>query len=219
MAGPKQANELVQSLTSVPNIVGGLGLSVAAAQKAFTLEYMEAVERILVMSQALMPPARPEVAGNEDEAKAVAERHEAAASVFRNLLMAMAPSRYQFTQTTVKVKMDLAQTMSMGANVGLGVNIGAVAVNASLSIGFGYDYRAAAEVTAVIDAIPPDRQVFQTLMENARQFRGESQELPERTVVDRSIQDKALEIYKRTVDGAKVPTIEDEPADTDPPQG
>ena len=35
-----KTSELIQDLNSVPSIVGALGLSIAAAQKAFNLDYL-----------------------------------------------------------------------------------------------------------------------------------------------------------------------------------
>ena len=47
-------SNLIKDLSTVPTIVGGLGLSIAAAQKAFNLDYLENIERLLAMTKKLM---------------------------------------------------------------------------------------------------------------------------------------------------------------------
>src|SRR5262249_1126221 len=110
-----------------------------------------------------------------------------------------APSRYQFTETTLSVRIDLAQSMSVNTGVGLGVGYGGVALNASLALGYRYDYRAAAECRTVINAIPSDATMLQTLLERAKELNAKALELPARTEVDQDIITQSQKIVEKIV--------------------
>ena len=162
-------SKLIKDLNQVPNIVGGLGLSIAAAQKALNLDYLEGLERILIMGTRLLgtdPPPAPGTTPTKKTEDQIAGE-EAAKKIVIGLLTAFAPPRYQFTETTLDVKLDLAQSMDLGASVGLGLGFPGVAVNAALSVGYAYDYRAAAEVRTVLHATPGDPTLTQTLLSRA----------------------------------------------------
>ncbi len=200
---PSGASVLVKDLANVPSIVGALGLSIAEAQKAFNLDYLESLERLLAMTKSLLGEKK-QGAGDTTADLAPAEREKLEA--FRQLVFEMikscAPSRYQFTETTLKVRMDLAQSLDVGANVGFGLALGAVAVNAGLSIGFGYDYRAAAECHTVIHAIPADSTAMQTLLSRAKELNDKALELPERSTVDSKVLEQAATIFEKLVGAA-----------------
>jgi hypothetical protein len=165
------ASRLVQDLQTVPSIVGGLGLSVAAAQKALNLDYIENVARCVDMIR--------ELAG-QDAADADPQSVGA-------LLKQLAPSRYQFTETTLTARLDLAQRMDRAGAGSLGVAFGAVAVNAAFSFAYGYDYRAAAEVRAVLHAIPANENLFDRLIARAKELG--SPTLPETHPVDTELKE------------------------------
>lgn len=204
----KPATKLINDLTHVPHIVGGLGLSIAAAQKAFNHDYLDSVERILAMTKMLLG----EVQGDgEGRAAAVTDDTEltklrALADVFRDLLTAVAPPRYQFTETTLTVKLDLAQSMDSTATAGLGFGMGGVSVNAAFTAGFAYDYRAAAEVRTVIQAIPADRLAFQKLLDRAKELSDKVLALPEDMAgVDKELLDKQAALFEK-ITGLKAAT-------------
>lgn len=156
-------SKLTNDLSKVANIVGELGLSIAKAQKVFNLDYMENIQVLLAEIKKLL--------GTETDVDKIKP-------VLQDLLKAMAPSRYQYTQTTLDVKLDLAQSFDFKGTVGASGGFGAVAINAAFTIGYGYDYRAAAQCRTVINAIPADQTVFQPLMENAKELSTHVQTLP-----------------------------------------
>ncbi len=148
-------------LITVAKIVGQLGLSVADAQREFDVNYINRMTDFVKIANSMLT-----IAG-QDNGTAV-----------REILMKLAPSHYQFTETTLTVKMDLAQTLSVSAGLGVSVGVGAVAVNASMSVAYGTDQRSAAEIKTVIHAIPADRGVMDTLLQRAKDQ--PSAALPER---------------------------------------
>mgnify|MGYP001477083893 CR=1 FL=1 len=103
------ASKLIKDLSHVPNIIAGLGLGIAEAQAHFDLEYVRSLERIAVMSQSLLKsvPAGTTAADQE--------RNLALAGFVKEMLLALAPAHYQFTETTLTVKLDLAQTLDVAA--------------------------------------------------------------------------------------------------------
>ena len=78
------ASKLINDLTKVPNIIADLGLGIANAQKQMNSGYLDAL-RILVAQVASITKGLPE---GPETARFVSE-----------LLMNLAPPRYQFTQT------------------------------------------------------------------------------------------------------------------------
>ena len=185
-----KAGRLVQDLSNVPSIVGSLGLAVAEAQKAFNLDYLDNIERILGLIKALLDA--------KDESGADVDLGEHVAFV-EAMLLQLAPSRYQFTETTLEVSMDLAQTLDVGASAGFSAGVGAIALNASVTVGFGYDYRAAAHVKSVLHAIPTDKAAFNALLGRAKDLDAKTLELPPGATVDTDIATGAVGITSKMV--------------------
>ena len=143
------STKIIQDLNSVANIVGGLGLSIAEAQRAMNLDYLDAVERLVVLATALQKQA-PAAGG---AAKNISDDN---AKFVQGFIAQFAPTRYQYGETTLKVRLDLAQTLNASGGAGVGVGFGAVAVNASAAFAYGSQYQAAAEVSTIIQAVPAD---------------------------------------------------------------
>jgi hypothetical protein len=188
-------SKLIDDLSHVPNIIGGLGLSIAAAQKALNSDFLDSMERIIAMTKMLLGGVKaPAAAGGDPQAVTADEqaRIDDMREVLRGLITAAAPARYQFTETTLSVKLDLAQSMDVAGSASLGLGFGAVAVNAALSIGYSYDYRAAAECRTVLHAITADSNatVFNALLDRAKSINSSALALPERSTVDQGILDK-----------------------------
>ena len=123
----QRASMLINDLSKVPNIVGGLGLAIAAAQKAFNLDYVESLERVVGLIQMLLAGKG---ADGKDLDTEQAQRLAEARPAIADMIKALAPSRYQYTETTLSVRLDLAQTKSVDVSAGLGVGYGGIAVNA-----------------------------------------------------------------------------------------
>lgn len=193
MAG--QANILIKDLSNVPSIIGALGLSISAAQKAFNLEYLENLEKMITMAKRLLGQE-----GLENN-----QKFQEFNALISNMVLTLAPTRYQFTETTLSVRLDLAQTMSKGEQVGLGVNMGAVAVNAAMTSAFGFDYRAAAEVKTVLQAVPPDVAAFKALLGRAAMISNDAIALPSPATVDQNIIDTTERIFNKLVDTTTSP--------------
>jgi len=204
-----KTSKLIQDLSYVPHIVGGLGLSIAAAQKAFNADYLENIEKIVALAKAVAGGKKADAEGKpiemtEDEAKRYAEFQ----SFFKEMLIALAPPRYQYSETTLTVKLDLAQSMDFGASVGLGLGFGGVTLNAAFTIGYSYDYRAAAECKTVIHAIPADPGTFVKLLERAAVINDKALTLPERSAVDENIIETTTRIFEKMIgEGVKPPAI------------
>ena len=107
------ASKLINDLTKVPNIIADLGLGIANAQKQMNSGYLDAL-RILVAQVASITKGLPE---GPETAKFVSE-----------LLMNLAPPRYQFTQTELNVKLDLSQSIDVSVQAGIGFGLGAFVV-------------------------------------------------------------------------------------------
>src|SRR4051812_1709818 len=107
-------SKLIRDLRTVPDIIAGLGFAVADAQKAFNAQYLDGVERLLAMTRMLIP--------NDAEVGQDPKR-DAAAGLFKELLGACAPPRYQFTETTLTVKLDLAQSLDVAGGLGIGIGM------------------------------------------------------------------------------------------------
>lgn len=195
------SSKIIEDLTHIPNIIAGLGLSIAQAQKAFDLDYIQSLERILVMAQSLLGGRSSGEGGTQSTELSAAERERLAQfqGFFKELIVALAPSRYQFTETTLSVKLDLAQHLDVSAGGGVSAGISGVAVNAALSIGYGSDYRGAAECRTVLQAIPSDPATLRLLLDRAKELSNKELTLPARSKADSEILSQSSRIYERMV--------------------
>lgn len=199
------SSKIIEDLTHIPNIIGGLGLGIAEAQRHFDLNYLEGIERMLVMAKSFLGDQK-----NPDDQKKLDQFQ----TIIKEFLMAFAPTRYQFTETTLTVKLDLAQHLDVAASGGVSAGIGAVAVNASLAIGFGQDYRGAAEVRTVLQAVPPDPATLRTMLDRANQLSQKELTLPERSALDKKVEERAGSIFEKMVGFKSTPVKDQLPAAT-----
>lgn len=194
------ASQLINDLSHVPNIIGGLGLSIAAAQKALDANYLDGVERLLLLSKMMLAPTKDD---GSQPTPAELDAINKAQDMIRDLLIKFAPSHYQYTETTLDVKLDLAQSFNLDTSVGLGVGFGAVSLNAALTIGYGYDYRAAAECKTVIHAIPADPGVMNRLLDRAATINDKPLTLPDKNSVDARLIEQNGKIFD-SLTGTKI---------------
>lgn len=173
------ADRQVSQLIEVADVVGDLGRNIAAAQKLLNKDYVESL-------QALMRTAADHLgAGSTGEERAAA---------LMSLLRALAPSRYQYTETTVEFAADLAETKQRSTMIGGGVTFKMLQVNAAMSMGYGEAYRSAARITATIHAVP-DAQLAAALLDRAIAIEADAPQLPLGTSVDQEIYDNVREVW------------------------
>lgn len=198
MADPKHASDLIKDLSNVPNIIGGLGISIANAQKLFDVQYLDSIERILAMIKIMLGGKKDDGTGKPiDLSDQEAESLTAMAQFIQEMLTKLAPSRYQFTETSLAVRLDLAQSLQVGGTVGVGFGVGAISLSAAFTIAYSYDYRAAAECRTVIHAYPADHAVFTALLGRAKELSDKALELPPQSDVDQILFDKNSEILTK----------------------
>jgi hypothetical protein len=128
------------------------------------------------------------------------------------LLRLMAPSRYQFTETTLDFSADLSQSMRVGVDASLGVSVQAVAVNAALTLGYGYDYHSAARITTRLHAIPADMGVLEKLLGRAAALDGQKLSPPTLNPVDAALFTAVGNVYNAQLDSKKTPLPAPDPA-------
>ncbi|MEO1257611.1 MAG: hypothetical protein AAFZ15_02405 [Bacteroidota bacterium] len=173
-------SQLIEDLSNVPNIISSLGLGIAAAQKAFNLDYLNGLERLFAIAQ--------KIHGENNEER------DKFKDMFINIVQTMAPYRYQFAETTLAVRLDLAQAIQKGSSASLGVSVGAVTLNAAMTEGFSSNYRAAAEVKTVLQAVPFDPAQVASLIANATALSNKKLDLPDQSAVDQACMEKSAEI-------------------------
>ncbi len=207
-------SQLINDLHSVPEIIAALGLAIADAQKRLNLDYLQALERVLVMALAMTGNQKGVSESNAIVAKDLTEdekkQREKFSAELLMLVQALVPPRYQFTETTLTVRLDLAQSLQVGGSVGVAAGVGAVAVNASMSVGFGYDYRAAAECKTVLHAVPPGADIFQALLARASELNNKELKLPEDAQLDKDIRDQSERLFQRMTGFLPAPVTPEE---------
>ncbi len=134
-------SQLVKDVSTIAGVVGNIGLSIANAQKLFNIDYLEAVERLAKVLQGV--PAKSE--GDEDRNQAI--------DAFVNAIKAIAPPRYQYTETELEFRADLSQSKQRAYEAGLSGSIKAVTLKASIAGTFGQEYNAAAKIRTTIHAL------------------------------------------------------------------
>ncbi len=191
-----KTSQLIRDLDSVPAIVGNLGLSIAGAQKAFNLEYLESLERLLPLIKSLLGSKKL----NDDDR-----------TFLKALLMQLAPASYQYTETSLVVRLDLARSERSSVAAKLGVGTGAVTLSAGMTAAYGLDYRAAAEVRTVIHARSLEEGAMEALLKRAKALADSPLELPEGTPrIDQEIVNSAKSLADK-VGAVEVPESEETP--------
>src|SRR4030095_13579054 len=121
---PSELDEIQKhydSLHSVAKLVGDLALSISEAQGRLDTEYMKNLRDFAQTFHTLLKDS-PAGAPTSDQ--------------YIGLFRAMAPSRYQFTETTIEVRADLqmAGSEELGAAGSLGVKTPRLAGGAHASV-------------------------------------------------------------------------------------
>ena len=175
-------DRLTGQLYHLPGIIAKLGISVANGQKALNAEYLNSIKMIMSMIN--------ETLGGVDAAT------EAKVGMVKDLLKELAPSRYQFTETTLEFSADLSERKSSQMQAALGGGFAGVTLSVGYAQAFGYDYRAAARITTVLHAIPANEAVFGPLLERAKDIDTTKLELGTKTEIEQETFDGIANITK-----------------------
>lgn len=175
-----QLDRLTGQLYHLPAIIGRLGISIAEAQKELDVNYVNAVGRLLTMIKDTM--------GNVPDGQTAS-----AAAV--ELLKALAPSRYQFTETTIEFRADLSESMQLAAQAGLGLGTKALMVNAALALGYGYQYEAAARISCVLHARPVGPELASELLSRAKEINKDKLALPAPSDLDKDLSKAVTDVF------------------------
>lgn len=182
-------SQLIDDVGALPAVIGDMGLAIAQAQTLLDHNYLDGIQRLAAQVRSMLgadvPGGAPEDAG----------KIAAAREVLTAALRALAPTRYQYTETTLTVRLDMARSVQAAASLGGGATFGAVVVNAALTLGYAYDYRGAAEVRAVIHAAPAGEAVFEALLKHAASISDTALALPAPAKLDQAMLDKAKDIF------------------------
>jgi hypothetical protein len=143
------------NLQTVPKLISDLALSVAEAQRRLDQEYMENLAEFLRLVASLESASPPERAARQ----------------LVGLFRAMAPSRYQFTETAVEVRADLQMGSMSEFHINGGATVRgavfAVAVNAAYARRSAYDTSASALIRTVLNAVAADPGTLDKLLTRA----------------------------------------------------
>lgn len=154
---PTQASRLVNDISYLPAILGRMGLSIAEAQDELNQGYVQAVAELVKLLGGIPKPPEKDTDGKPTTQPPIDPQ-------IATLLLQLAPSRYQFSETTFDFSADLAESFSAAASGALRLGTKAVALNAAMSVGFGYDYRAAARITCKLHALPAGKDITSELL-------------------------------------------------------
>lgn len=152
---PTQASRLVNDISYLPAILGRMGLSIAEAQDELNQGYVQAIAELVKLLGGIPRQADPK--SGETPPPLIDPQ-------IATLLLQLAPSRYQFSETTFDFSADLAESFNAAASGALRLGTKAVALNAAMSVGFGYDYRAAARITCKLHALPAGKDITSELL-------------------------------------------------------
>ena len=201
-----KTSQLIGDLRTVPSIVGSLGLSIAEAQKAFNLDYLESLGQLVTMIRSILG-----VKTLDAESRTFLE----------SMLTRLAPPSYQFTETTLDVRLDLAQSQRVGGQGEVGGTLGAVTVSASVAAAYGLDYRAAAHCRTVIQARSLDPAAMTALFGRVKELDAQKLELPADTPrIDKEIFQAAQGVAKQLGGGAsELDETPEKPETPAPPAG
>jgi hypothetical protein len=151
-----QMQDFYNNLQTVPKLVSDLALSIAEAQRRLDHDYLQNLAEFVRVIASVGQLGSP---GGIDVDR------------FLTLFRAMAPSRYQFTETTLEVRADLQMgsmsDFSGGVNLGIKTPVFALAINASYSKRSAYDAHASALIRTVLNAVPADPGVMDKLLPRA----------------------------------------------------
>jgi hypothetical protein len=136
------------TLNTLPKLIGDLGMDIAESQRRLDQNYLENLAAF--------------TASIRDTFKDVT------VDQYLALFKAIAPSRYQFTETNIEVRADLqtasASELNVGVNVGIKTAVFSATVNVSYMKRSASDYQASALIRTTLHAVPADPGVMDKLL-------------------------------------------------------
>lgn len=144
-------------LQTVPKLVSDLALSIAEAQRRMDQDYLENLAQFVTIIAEVGALSSPPGSIDTDR--------------FLSLFRAMAPSRYQFTETVLEVRADLQmgrqEDIKGEVNLGIKAAVFALAINASYARRTAYDAHASALIRTTLNAVPADPAMVDKLLPRA----------------------------------------------------
>ena len=169
----KEFEDFFNNLQTLPKLISDLALSVSEAQRRMDVTYMNDLTAFLKIISSMYPALPAAGAGGAPGAEGGAGAIVPPSDQLIALFKTMMPSRYQFTETIVEVRADLQMTTGSDFTGSLGINVpAAVTVNASYTKRTAADYQAAALIRTVLNAVPADPELMQSLLTAAQQAPG-----------------------------------------------
>jgi hypothetical protein len=151
--GPNNASgdvaKFYDTLSTLPKLIGDIGMDIAESQRRLDQNYLES---LAAFTDAIRHTFKDGVSVDQ----------------YLSLFKAIAPSRYQFTETNIEVRADLqtasASELNIGVNVGIKTAVFSAAVNVSYMKRSASDYQASALIRTTLNAIPADPGVMDKLL-------------------------------------------------------
>ena len=185
----EEASKLVKDMSYIPTIIGAMGSNIAEAQTKLNTEYLRALTYIVLLL-GKMESAEP--ATGED----AAEVEKSKSDSIKLMLEALAPSLYQFTNSTLEFRADFSQTSNTAINAGIGGGLFGFTISAGFSRAFGYDYQAAGKITTVLQALRPSETQTAALLDRSKAIAENDLKLPPVKAVDAELIKQAAEAFK-----------------------
>jgi hypothetical protein len=137
------------TLSTLPKLIGDIGMDIAESQRRLDQNYLENLAEFTGIIRSMFK-----------QGMSVAD--------YKELFKAMAPSRYQFTETNIEVRADLqtasASELNIGVNVGIKTAVFSATVNVSYMKRSASDYQASALIRTTLNAIPSDSATMDKLL-------------------------------------------------------
>lgn len=143
-------DKFYSTLSTLPKLIGDLGIDIAEAQRRMDQQYLEDLAAFNKIAREFGPITVDQ---------------------YITLFKAIAPSRYQFTETVIEVRADLQTASDSQLKVGGDVGIKSAVLSATVNFSYlkrtASDYQASAVIRTVLNAIPADPGLMETLLKRA----------------------------------------------------
>lgn len=146
----KDVAQFYNTLSTLPKLIGDLGIDIAEAQRRLDQQYLEDLAAFNKIAREFGPITVEQ---------------------YITLFKAIAPSRYQFTETVIEVRADLQTASGSELNVGVNAGIKSAVFSATVNVSYlkrtASDYQASAVIRTVLNAVPADPGLMEALLKRA----------------------------------------------------